>query len=690
MKLILVESPTKSKTLTKFLGKDYKILSTKGHIRDLPEKKLGVDTENFTPDYVIPQRQKKTVSELKKELKNAEMVILSTDPDREGEAISWHLKEILKLKDYQRVSFHEITKEAIVTALKNPTKIDQNLVNAQQARRILDRLVGYKLSPVLWKKIYRDFSLSAGRVQSIALRIVAEREKDIKLFKPTTYWTIQAQLKKDDLIKAQLTEINGKKIKKPGITDKEEAKSAQKELDDKKTSYKVKDIEKKEAKRSPYPPHTTSTLQQDASVRFNYSAKQTMSLAQSLYEKGLITYHRTDSLNLSESSKKKAKEIIETKYGKNYYQEGNYKSKKRTQEAHEAIRPTNPELEKTSEAPRENKLYQLIRQRFLASQMASATIEKIELEIEAKNQKPYLLTTSGQRVIFEGFMKEYPLKMKEMILPKLEKGDSLIKEKVELTEKETLPPSRYTEASLIKELEKHEIGRPSTYAPTIATIVDRNYVNIIEKKLHATDIGLAVNNLLVNHFPEIVDFKFTAKMEEDLDKIAEGKEDWKSVLSNFYQPFIKNIKEKEEHLEKQNILEETDQKCPDCKNGKIVIKLGRNGKFKACSNFPECDYTESIDKEKDDQNEIKEQFGEKKCTKCGSEMVVKQSRYGMFWGCSNYPNCKNIEKLEQKTGIKCPKCQDGEIIKKMSKRGPFYACNNYPKCKYSSSKLPEK
>ncbi len=686
MKLILVESPTKSKTLTRFLGKDYKVLSTKGHIRDLPQKKLGVDTDNnFKPKYVTPKRQKKTIKKLKEELSDAEKVILSTDPDREGEAISWHLKEALSIEDYERVSFHEITKEAILNALDNPRKIDQNLVNAQQARRVLDRLVGYKLSPLLWKKIYRDFSLSAGRVQSVALRLVAEREKEIRAFDPVTYWLIYAHLKKEDPFRARLIKIDGEKISKPGITEKEIFENIKKDLEND-VAYKIDDIRKSEKKRSPYPPYTTSSLQQGASIRLNYSSKYTMRLAQTLYEKGLITYHRTDSFNLSKSSKATAKKIITDKWGDKYYKSRNFKSKGRTQEAHEAIRPTNPQKESIKGKKQEKKIYDLIRRRFLASQMSSAVIERKKVDVKAGK---YLLRASGQKIVFDGFMKAYPIKMKEQSLPELSTGDSLDLEKLETQEKETSPPARYSEASLIKELEKNDIGRPSTYAPTLATIQSRNYVEKIKKKLHATDIGIVVSNLLINHFPDIVDMDFTAKMEKKLDKVAEGKEDWQKMIKDFYEPFIEKVKEKEESLDKQNVLKETDEDCPDCKKGKLVIKLGRNGKFKACSNFPDCEYTEPMEEEKEEVKKMKKEFGPKTCSECGSDMNLKQGRYGMFWGCSNYPDCKNTERLEKETGIKCPKCDEGIIVKKATRKGKiFWGCNNYPKCKFGTNYKP--
>ncbi len=685
MKLILVESPTKSKTLSKFLGDDYKILSTKGHIRDLPEKKLGVDTENdFKPEYVIPSRQKKTIKSLKKESQAADKIILSTDPDREGEAISWHLKEALNLKNYERVSFHEITKDAILKALKNPKKIDENLVNAQQARRVLDRLVGYKLSPLLWKKIYRDFSLSAGRVQSVALRLVAEREKEIRDFVPETYFLIYAHLENKGEFRSKLIKIDGEKISKPGITEEEIFEKIKDDLEE--ADYEVAEVRKSEKKRSPYPPYTTSALQQDASIRLNYSSKYTMRLAQSLYEKGLITYHRTDSFNLSKSSKAAAKEIIMNKWGEKYYKSRNFKSKGRTQEAHEAIRPTNPKNGSPKGKKQEKKLYDLIRRRFLASQMTPAIIERKKIDVKSGK---CLLRASGQKILFDGFMKVYPIKMKEQSLPEVSEGDGLKLKELETQEKETTPPARYSEASLIKELEKNDIGRPSTYAPTLATIQSRNYVEKIKKKLHATDIGIVVSNLLVNHFPDIVDIDFTAKMEKQLDEVAEGKEDWQKMIKEFYEPFIKRVKEKEESLEKQNILKETDEDCPECKKGKLVIKLGRNGKFKACSNFPDCEHTEPMEEEKEKTEKMMKEFGPKTCSECGSKMELKQGRYGIFWGCSNYPECKNTERLEKDTNVKCPKCDEGTLIKKVNRKGKiFWGCSSYPKCKFGTNYEP--
>jgi len=645
MNLIIVESPIKSKTISKFLGPKYKVLSSYGHIRDLPKSKLGIDVENnFEPQYVIPTKARKKVNELKKSLLKVEKIILATDEDREGEAIAWHLVYALKLegnKDYKRIVFHEITKSAIEQALKNPRDIDMNLVNAQQARRILDRLVGYKLSPLLWKKIMRG--LSAGRVQSVTLKLIVEREQEIKDFNPQEYWTIIAELKKtaekDSLpFQANLIKKDNKSISKLEIKTKKQANEITKDLKD--TEYKIIDIEKKEVKKNPLPPFRTSTLQQQAWSKLRFSAKKTMFLAQNLYEKGCITYHRTDSLNLSEGSLIKAQEFIIKNYGKEYWAgfPRRYKTKSKTaQEAHEAIRPTNLEetpLELQSAlklGKQQYQLYNLIWQRFIASQMQQAYFDSTRIDISAKN---YIFRSNGQILKFDGFLKVYQMKTEENELPFLEKNEVLNLEKLIPSQHFTEPPARYTEASLIKVLEKEGIGRPSTYAPTLDVIQRRNYVSKDERKrFQPTEIGILVNNLLSKHFPKIVDIKFTSKMEEDLDKIAEGKEDWTKVLNDFYQPFEKNLKEKEQKIAKKNVTEETDEICPEC----------------------------------------------------GKPLLIRWSRYGKFYGCSNFPKCKYKKSLARPTlGIKCPKCKEGEIVEKRTKRGKiFYACNKWPKCDFA-------
>jgi len=665
MNLIIVESPTKEKTIEKFLKGKYKVLSSYGHIRDLPKGELGIDVEqNFKPKYVIPTKARKRVNFLKKEVQKANLIILAVDEDREGEAIAYHLKEVLKIDNYQRIVFHEITKQAIEKALKNPRKIDINLVNSQQTRRILDRLVGYKLSPFLWKKITRG--LSAGRVQSVAVRLICEREKEVEKFIPQEYWSLEVMLQKirdahSPSFLTLLIKKDGKIIDKLEVKNKEEAEKIIKDLE--RAEYKIVNITKKEIKRNPLPPFTTSTLQQTSWQKFRWSAKLTISIAQQLYEKGLITYHRTDSLNLSDLSLLDAKKFIIENYGKNYWAGlKKYKTKKKSsQEAHEAIRPTyaekKPELIKLEK--NQLKLYTLIWQRFIACQMNSAIFDATAVDISAQN---YIFRTNGQILKFDGFLKIYPIKFQENELPLLEKEEILKLLKLIPSQHFTQPPARYTEASLIKILEENGIGRPSTYAPTISTIQERNYVEKNEqKRFKPTEIGITVNNILVNHFPNIVDINFTANMENNLDKIAQGKQEWSRVIKDFYNPFEKNLKEKERELSKSEIAEEkTDKTCPKC-NSSLIIKLGRFGKFYACTKFPECKYTESL---KNNKLDIK-------CTNCKQgEIVEKRTKAKkIFYGCSNWPKC-NFALWDKPTKEKCPKCKSLLVETK----------NNQPKC----------
>jgi len=618
MYLVIVESPTKARTLQDFLGSKYKVLSSSGHVRDLPAKKLSIDIENnFKPDYAIIPRSKKIITELKKEIKNKN-VILATDEDREGEAIAYHLTQALKLENPQRIVFHEITKSAIAEALKNPRSIDMNLVDAQQARRILDRLVGYKLSPLLWKKVARG--LSAGRVQSVTVRLIVEKQKEIDDFKHQEYWTIEAEFR--DFI-AKLAKKNDKTIPKLEIKTKRQAEEIIKDL--KEAEYKIIDIEKKEVQRHPFPPYTTSTLQQDAVRRLHYSVKQTMMFAQKLYEKGLITYHRTDSLNLSNLFLTEAKKYINKEFGTKYLETRQFKTKSKTaQEAHEAIRPTNVKQKV------DDKLYKLIWQRAVASQMTSAIFNAQKVDIEAGKCE---FRATGQTLKFDGFLRVYKMKTEETILPELKKNQILKLIKLIPLRHFTKPPSPYTEATLVKTLEKHGIGRPSTYAPTLDTIQRRNYVIKKIKYLHPTDIGILVNNLLVEHFPKIVDIKFTAKMEEDLDKIAHGKTKWVPIIEKFYTPFNKNLKQKDMEIDKKQITEEK-------------------------------------------SDEI--------CEKCNKPMIIKVGRYGKFLACSGFPECKNTKPIEKLLGVKCPKCIEGEMVERITKRGKiFYGCNQFPKCDFA-------
>ena len=699
MNLIIVESPTKAKTISKFLGRQYVVESSFGHVCDLPKSELGIDLENnFNPKYIVPNKSKKRVSELKKIAKTADSIILASDEDREGEAIAWHLSNVLSIddKNIKRIAFHEITKEAILKAIDNPRKIDKKMVDAQQARRILDRLVGYKLSPFLWKKVAKG--LSAGRVQSVAVRLIVDREKEIKAFIPQEYWDIEAILKKNnDLFSARLFKINKKTVNK--FHFKKEADTVDVIASLNKGQWLVTNIESKEGRKNPLPPFITSTLQQTANHRLGFSAKQTMVVAQKLYEMGFITYMRTDSLNLSDKFKNESIDYLKTKLGDKYLSNGNriFKTKDKTaQEAHEAIRPTMVSNEPSGLINKldknQFKLYQLIWQRALASQMAAAVLDTMAVDIQAGSKEEYLFRATGQTIKFKGYLEIYPEKISENELPVLNKNDNLELEKINKNQHFTQAPARYSDASLVKELEKHGIGRPSTYAPTIATIIDRNYVNRDDKKrLFPTDIAFVVIDLLVNHFPDIVNYKFTADMENDLDDISIGKKEWIPVIRNFWEPFNKNLENKYKELDKQKFMpeEESNEICEKC-GAKMIIKTGRYGKFLACSGFPECHNIKSIKKEESQPDnkeleELKEKYKNEKCDKCGADMIARIGKFGPFLGCSAYPKCKNIKNIdkngEAEKEIPCPVCKTGKIVKKFSRRGVFYACNNYPKCK---------
>jgi len=713
MNLVIVESPAKSKTIEGYLGKDFKVLASFGHVRDLPKKELGVDIEdNYKPTYEIAKDSKKTITELKKYATKAKTVYLATDLDREGEAISWHVAEALKIdpKKYKRITFSEITKSALTSALKKPRELNMDLVDAQQARRVLDRLVGYKLSPLLWKKV--KSGLSAGRVQSVAVRLVVEREREIKAFDPEEYWIISVLLskKKEDLkFKAFLREIDGKKIAKMDVKNKKEAKVIEKGLESAK--YKVLNVEKRDRSSNPAAPFTTSTLQMEASRKMGFSAKQTMMTAQKLYEAGHITYMRTDSTNLSTQAVTSIRKVIEKGLGAKYLPESakGYKTKtKKAQEAHEAVRPTHFEKREPSSNARENKLYDLIWKRTVASQMKEAIFEVIEAQIEALTKKKFLFTAKGETIKFDGFIKVYTegkddeVEEDKVTIPELKKGEELEFHQLFNDQKFTEPPKRYTEATLVKKLEGLGIGRPSTYAPTMSTIQDRGYVKLEEKRFHPEEIALIVNDLLVEHFARVVDYKFTAKMEDDLDDVAAGDIEWQKVIGDFYEPFAKNLKEKTEELDKKKIIKDKKlkEKCPECKSG-LVEKLGRYGKFVACSNYPECKYSRPIEDKKEEKNmavvdddgkteKLKEAEGEK-CEKCGGKMVLKEGKFGKFLACENYPKCKNTKTVIQKTGVKCPDCGEGELIERKTRRGKtFWGCSKYPGCKYASWTDPAK
>jgi len=656
MDLIIVESPTKAKTIGKFLSKNYHVLASMGHIRDLPKRKFGVEiTENgkivFDPQYEIMPDKKKIVSELKKEIKKAKNVVLATDLDREGEAIAFHIlvaslgKEYKKDKRVKRIVFHEITKKAIEEAVASPRELDIDLVNAQQGRRILDRIVGYKLSPLLWRKVRRG--LSAGRVQSVAVRLIVEREREIEKFPKGNYfrvWAIFETDKKESFV-AELVKVDGKSIEKKEThklfagthrsskTVFEKEAQAEKIVNDLSFSAKVSDISERESLRRPLPPYTTSTLQQDASRRFGWSSKLTMRVAQSLYEKGLITYHRTDSTFLSGQFVAAVRDQISSKFGKNYLPEKAifYKTKsKLAQEAHEAIRPTDSSKDALTGKTdaRQEKLYQLVLQRAVASQMAPARLAVTNLKVEDGN---CLFATQGTRLVFDGFTKVYPIKFSEIELPQLVKDQSLKTDGFGLVAHEITPPPRYNEASLISILEKEGIGRPSTYAPIISVIQARSYVEKEEGKFKPTNLGIAVNDFLVANFADIVNLPFTAKMEEDLDKVATGKKDWMETLGKFWKPFIKETEKVKDKAERVKIeVEKLGEKCPECKKGELIIRVGRFGKFIACDNFPDCKYTKPFAKEVG--------FN---CPECGSPVVTRRTKRGrQFYGCSGWPNCK--------------------------------------------------
>ena len=654
MILLVVESPTKGRTISRFLGKNYKVVASFGHVRDLPKRELGVNVEkNFEPKYVIPTKAKKVIAELKKEAKLADEVILATDQDREGESISWHLAEALNLKDPKRIVFHEITKSAIAEALKTPGKIDMHLVDAQQARRVLDRIVGYKLSPFLWKKISKG--LSAGRVQSVAVRLVVEREEEIKKFIAEEYWEIEAIFNKENKnFSAFLIKKDGKIIDKLEIKNKKHADEILVGLENAK--YQIEKITKKETKRNPLPPFTTSTMQQTAANKFHFTAKMTMSVAQKLYEQGHITYHRTDSLNLSQSSLIASEEFIKKSFGNDYFKGTLFKAKGNAQEAHEAIRPTyadkTPESMKSELEGAQLKLYTLIWQRFIASQMTPAIFDSTSIEINGGNG--YIFGANGQMLKFDGFLKIYPMKFSENEMPKLQEKEILELVKINPSQHYTEPPSRYNEASLIKALESHGIGRPSTYAPTLSTIQDRNYIAKNEQKRFApTEMGTIVNEMLVKNFPQIVDIEFTAKMEKGLDEIAEGKDVWEKIVGDFYGPFAKNLKEKYDEIPKEDLTIKTDKKCPKCCKD-MVDKMGRFGRFYACTGFPDCKHTESIIKDNPGAQAIKIDIICPKCKK--GQVVAKKTRRGkIFYGCDDYPKC-DFAAWDKPINEFCPTC----------------------------------
>ena len=696
-RLIIVESPAKARTIKNFLGKEYEVVASKGHIRDLPKNSFGIKIENeeFKPQYRIDKDHSEIVKEIKKIAKDSSQIFIATDEDREGEAIGYHIAKAIG-KDpanLPRIVFHEITKNAIKDALQNPRTIDMDKVNAQQARRLLDRIVGYKLSPLLSSKIQRG--LSAGRVQSAALKLVVDREKEIRAFVPQEYWSIEAVFDKE--IEAILVEFDTKKIEKLSIKTKEESQKIVNRVKDE--EFKVAKIEKKRKVTKSPPPFMTSTLQQAASSGLGFSPKKTMMIAQKLYEgvqtdkgvMGVITYMRTDSLNVAKEAIEAAREKIKKSF-KEYLpsKPKTYTTKtKSAQEAHEAIRPTmidfTPQIAAQYLSKDELKLYTLIYNRFLASQAKDAIYETQTIYFASKSS---LFKATGRKIIFDGFYKFLGGAEKEKLLPTLEENQKVKLTKIEAIQHFTTPPSRYSEASLIKKLESLGIGRPSTYAPTIALLQARNYIQIEKKQLIPTQIAFKVIEALQEHFPDIVNSSFTAKMEEELDEIAEAKKDWQKVLAQFYEPFISQIEKAKKELKSQKIAIPIGRKCPEC-GSELIKRNGRFGEFIACSAYPKCKYTEQIEKED-------AQKSDEKCDKCGSSMVIKNGPRGKFLACSAYPECKNTKPLNKPKvlEIKCPEC-GGEILERFSKRGKFFGCANYPKCTFiskfepTSTKCPE-
>ncbi len=720
--LVIVESPAKAKTIEKYLGKDFHVLASYGHVRDLIPKEGAVDPDNdFAMKYQVIDRNQRHVQEISKALKKADQLYLATDPDREGEAISWHLlellkdKKILKDKPVHRVVFHEITKKAIIAAIEKPEELSINLINAQQARRALDYLVGFNLSPLLWKKIRRG--LSAGRVQSPALRMIVERELEIEAFKTREYWTITADLIEDgQAFKAKLTTYEGKKQEQFSIVSEEVAlKAKQSLLDQADGKLVVTKLEKKQRKRNPTAPFITSTLQQEASRKLGFTTKRSMMVAQQLYEgidlggesTGLITYMRIDSVNLAAEAITEIRELIATKYGaENVPKEPKqYKTKsKNAQEAHEAIRPTSahhlPSKIKKYLSSDQYKLYDLIWKRTVASQMVHATIDTVSVDLSCGSEKNSFRAT-GSTVAKPGFMAVYlegkddskESDNQESFLPPLQEGRPVALNDIIAGQHFTEPPPRYGEASLVKSLEEHGIGRPSTYSSIISTLQNREYVTLEKKRFYPTDVGRIVNKFLTEHFPQYVDYDFTANLEDQLDAVARGEKEWVPLMADFWKPFTKLIHDKEESVQRKDVTQEAmDEKCPEC--GKpLSIRLGRNGRFIGCTNYPECSYTRNLNDDGTQSSAEPEIVEGRTCPKCESTLVIKTGRYGKFIGCSSYPKCKHIEPIEKPldTGVTCPKCNKNNILKRKSRNGKvFYSCSGYPKCDYALWNAPIK
>ncbi len=694
--LIIVESPAKAKTIKNFLDKNYEVIASKGHVRDLSKFALGIkiDETGFTPNYVVDKDHKELVKQIIELSKKASITYIATDEDREGEAIGYHVACLIggKLESYPRIVFHEITQNAILNALKTPRQIDMSKVNAQQARRFLDRIVGFKLSSLIASKITKG--LSAGRVQSAALKLVIDREREIKAFKPLTYFTLDAYFEPN--LEAQLISYKGNKLKAQELIDEKKAQEIKNELE--KESHTISSIVKKSKKSPTPPPFMTSTLQQSASSLLGFSPTKTMSIAQKLYEgvatpqgvMGVITYMRTDSLNIAKEALEEARNKILKDYGKDYLppKAKVYSSKnKNAQEAHEAIRPTSIILEpnalKDYLKSEELKLYTLIYKRFLASQMQDALFESQSVVVACEKGE---FKASGRKLLFDGYYKILGNDDKDKLLPNLKENDPIKLEKLESNAHVTEPPARYSEASLIKVLESLGIGRPSTYAPTISLLQNRDYIKVEKKQISALESAFKVIEILEKHFEEIVDSKFSASLEEELDNIAQNKTDYQQVLKDFYYPFMDKIEAGKKNIISQKVHEKTGQSCPKC-GGELVKKNSRYGEFIACNNYPKCKYIKQTENANDGANQ-------ELCEKCGGEMVQKFSRNGAFLACNNYPECKNTKSLknapnakETIEGVKCPEC-GGDIALKRSRKGSFYGCNNYPKCRFLSNHKP--
>lgn len=684
-KLVIVESPAKAKTIKKYLGKNYIVEASMGHVRDLPKSQLGVDIDNnYEPKYITIRGKGELLEKLKKEAKKSEKVYLATDPDREGEAISWHLAKALKISQDEkcRIEFNEVTKTAVKAAIKNPRQINENVFDAQQARRVLDRLVGYEISPILWRKI--RWGLSAGRVQSVALKIICDREKEISEFIPKEYWTIECDVFKDNQKESFIIKLHSKDGEKIEISSKEESDKIIRDLQN--GIFIVKGIKNSEKNKNPLPPFTTSTLQQDAYRKLNFPTKKTMSIAQQLYEGieikghgsiGLITYMRTDSVRISDEAQENAKNFITDNFGEKYLPQSKrvYKGKKNTQDAHEAIRPTNiditPEIAKENLKEPQYKLYTLIWNRFMASQMASCILDSTSIEI---NNREYFLKATGSTVKFDGFTKIYSNENEEeekaIKMPKLSEGDEITPKNIEGKQHFTQPPAKFSEASLVKTLEENGIGRPSTYAPIISTLLERKYIERNKKVLDPTELGYIVNNLMSEYFKEIVDVEFTAAMENKLDSVEEGKQSWKKIVDDFFIPVKKSIDIAEKEIAKITIEDEvTDIECDKC-GRKMVIKHGRFGDFLACPGYPECKNTKPLAAELDVP-----------CPKCGSKILEKRSRKGnKFYGCSSYPECDFVSWFEP-TSERCPQCNEIMVKRYTKTKGDYLECINKD-CKY--------